>query len=112
MKPLRRVFTIAITVVLLCVVAPLAVASDGGWLLWELTTYFRQDGADPGNGYGDRWSVYDGFDTAVDCHVAAKVKTDGWDKEINIRTAQRTPVGFVTTNKCFPVGFDPRTIKR
>lgn len=109
-----RVLIRAILIVgaLLCFGGQRATASDGGWLLWVVTTYFRLDGVDVGDGYRDRWAVYDGYDTAADCHAAAREKAETMDKAFNALTAKRTPIGFIDTNKCFPVGFDPRTISK
>jgi hypothetical protein len=88
-----------------------ASASDGGWILWEKTLYFA-NGLDEAQlakqGYSDRWTPSDGYDTAVDCHAAAKIKAQSVDPALNERSVGLKPVGFVRGNFCFPLGFDPR----
>ena len=86
-------------------------ASDGGWILWEVTKYLGDDGAKLAReGYSDRWSAVDGYDTAADCHAAAKVKAETSDKVTNEHTATIKPVAFIVINRCFPVAFDPSTM--
>jgi hypothetical protein len=110
MHSTTRASAILIVCVLLSVVAQSATAaSDGGWILWEKTTYFGQEPAElVRQGFSDRWSVVDGYDTAADCHAASRVKAESLDKTTNEFSAKLKPVGFVNINRCFPVGFDPR----
>lgn len=82
-----------------------ASASIGGWILWVKTMYV---GDQPDQ--ADRWTPADGYDTAVECHAAAKTEgTTMFAQELNKQiVAKGGSVSFVVTPLCFPGGFDPR----
>jgi len=101
---------VILIVAFLCGVAPTTAASDGGWILWGLTVYMGDAAELARQGFSDRWSVEDGFDTAVDCHAAVKGLTPLRDA-LNESTMKSTRPRY-SGYRCFPIAFDPRLIER